>query len=105
MDCENSYKIIAKLESDLEMTRANVAEMREKTAVKVKSEAFEDDALSNVKRIESLCEENSQIMKEKESLENFVKQHSDQINHLETKNQNLENIVIKLNTELSENRA
>ena len=35
-DCEKSYKMIAKLENELEMARANVAEIKEELDVKVK---------------------------------------------------------------------
>ena len=92
--CENAHKTIAALEYDLNKVKSN--------QVEIKKENDHDDLLL---KTETLRDEVEEVKKINISLESCVEDQAKYIHDLEAKNQTLDHLVKKFDTELSAKRS
>ena len=98
--CENAHKTIAALEYDLRV-KSNQVEANE---IK-KENAGHDDLLLKTEQLETLGDEVEEVKKINISLESCVEDQAKYIHDLEAKNQTLDHLVKKFDTELSAKRS
>ena len=97
IECEKSFKTIAKLEKELEEFRVR--------NVEIKKETFNQELLENTKHMESLSTYVKKIEKENETLLNHIDENKLVIADLEASTKTQKSISSRLNREMSETKA